>query len=578
MTGYLIAEEGPLAGVVLPFDQGEEWVLGRDPDEVSIVLEDPMVSRKHVICRLTAEGYVLENLSSVNPATQNGKVITEAVLLQEGDILQIGSTFFRFTEKSPLAPPSEEEAPPLLEEGEDLSAISFEVSATSRWLLKVISGPNAGAEFSMQEGSTYILGKDANLCDVVFHDLSVSRQHARISVDEDQRVWIEDLGSRNGILINGSLAMEKKEISSQDLIALGTTSFLVIDRQQVHETIVSPPSIFAAKEEELSTPSLIEEEMVTAEEVVIEEKSWKDLIIPKKHIVIALSFAVAIIALFSSTFALFKTEPVVVIVKNESEQIAEGLKNYPAVQFSFNEPTGNLFLVGHVLTPVERQELSYTIKSMSFIRNVEDNVVVDEYVWQNMNALLLANSDWQAVTIHSPVAGKFVLRGYVQTLDQAQALSDFVNMNFPYLDLLDNQVVVENNLNLQIQGLLIEKGFSAVTFQLTNGELVLSGRVDDKDSSDYTSLLQKLKALPGVRMVKNFVVYTTAETSRMDLSDQYQVSGFSQGDSKHFFVVINGKVFTLGDSLDGMTITGIQSNVVLLEKDGIKFRINYNLQ
>ena len=102
MTGYLIAEEGPLAGLVVRLEDTDQWVLGRDPDEVSIVLEDPMVSRKHVICKLTAEGYILENLSSVNPVTQNGKVITEPVLLREHDILQIGSTFFRFSEKTKI--------------------------------------------------------------------------------------------------------------------------------------------------------------------------------------------------------------------------------------------------------------------------------------------------------------------------------------------------------------------------------------------------------------------------------------------------------------------------------------------
>src|SRR5580693_9061981 len=100
MAGYLIAEEGPLAGLIVRLEEGEEWTMGRDADEVSILLEDPQVSRKHVICYLTPEGYILENLSSVNPATQNGKVIVEPVLLREGDILQIGSTFFRFTEKT----------------------------------------------------------------------------------------------------------------------------------------------------------------------------------------------------------------------------------------------------------------------------------------------------------------------------------------------------------------------------------------------------------------------------------------------------------------------------------------------
>jgi len=58
-------EKGPLAGLILRFEEGTEWVMGRDPDVVGLVLEDPMVSRKHVICRLTAEGYILENLSAV---------------------------------------------------------------------------------------------------------------------------------------------------------------------------------------------------------------------------------------------------------------------------------------------------------------------------------------------------------------------------------------------------------------------------------------------------------------------------------------------------------------------------------
>lgn len=100
MAGYLVAEEGPLAGLIITFEEGSQWILGRDPDEATIVLEDPMVSRKHVICHLTPEGFTLENLSSVNPATQNGKIITEEVLLKEGDILEIGTTFFRFTEKT----------------------------------------------------------------------------------------------------------------------------------------------------------------------------------------------------------------------------------------------------------------------------------------------------------------------------------------------------------------------------------------------------------------------------------------------------------------------------------------------
>jgi hypothetical protein len=151
-------------------------------------------------------------------------------------------------------------------------------------------------------------------------------------------------------------------------------------------------------------------------------------------------------------------------------------------------------------------------------------------------------------------------------------------MNFPYLDRLENQVVVESDLQTQVQSLLVAKGFNGVSFQLSNGELVLSGRVDGTKSSSFNSMVEQCKNLRGIRLVKNFVVYTTADSSRVDVSAKYQVSGYSRKDDKNMFVVINGKILSVGDTIDGMSITHILSNMVLLEKDGIKFRINYNLQ
>jgi type III secretion system YscD/HrpQ family protein len=171
------------------------------------------------------------------------------------------------------------------------------------------------------------------------------------------------------------------------------------------------------------------------------------------------------------------------------------------------------------------------------------------------------------------------MRGYLQTLDQAQALSDYMNLNFPYLDRLNNQVVVETNLQMQVESMLFEHGFVGVTFQLSNGELVLTGRVDSKNSSSFNTLLHQFKEIMGVRMVKNFVVLTSgADSARTDLSSKYQVTGFSKRDDKDYFVFINGKILGKNDILDGMKITGVLPNMVLLEKDGLKFRINYNLQ
>lgn len=560
MAGYLIGEEGPLAGLILRFEEGTEWVMGRDPDVVGLVLEDPMVSRRHVICRLTAEGYILENLSAVNPATQNGMIISEPVLLREGDIIQIGNTFFRFSEKLPKP---EEPPPSLMEEPTDLTSLSTSSSPEAKWMIKVITGPNAGAEFYMHKGKTYVIGKDPELCDIIFQDLSVSRQHARISVDDNDMVYIEDLGSRNGSLVGGKMITDRHLLNSQDQVSLGTTSFLVIDRQQSRETLIS------------EAPPLKEEAPETA---TVQVKNWREMVIPRKHLVIAGVIGVFILAMFVSMVSLFNSEPLIVATKDESQEIAGIVKKYPDIQFSYNKGSEKLFLTGHVLTAVEKQELMYQLEGLPFITKIEDTVVIDEYVWENLNALLITNPAWQGVSLTSPAPGKFVVRGYLQTLEQGQALSDYLNMNFPYLDRLDNQVVIESNLTTQVQSMLMEKGFNNVTYQLTDGEIVLSGRVDGKDSHRFDSLIKDFKGLAGVRTLKNYVIYTNEESSLVDLSSKYKVMGYSKKDGASQFIVINGKILSLGDNLDGMIITAISPTAVMLEKDGLKFKINYNLQ
>ncbi|MCB1109386.1 MAG: type III secretion system inner membrane ring subunit SctD [Chlamydiia bacterium] len=581
MAGFLVAEEGPLAGLVIRFEEGEEWILGRDPDVSYQVLEDPMVSRKHVICRKTDDGYVLENLSAVNPASVNGKPIEEPVTLQEGDTVQVGNVFFHFTLKDPIEKEEKAEveremdgSPTIYEESDDLGALAFSGATEARWMIKVISGPNAGAEFGLHEGATFIVGKDPNTCDILFQDLSVSRQHAKLTSNADGKVTIEDLGSLNKVLVNGQEITGPTVLRTQDLVALGTTSFLAIDQQQTRETIISP---VAGME---YTPPETEEEKAAAEVAATEEaaaaKNWKKMIIPIRHLILAGVFAVLLILGLGGVFSLFKTETVAHSVTDESQDIAKTLKQFPEVEFSYNSATGKIFLLGHVMTEIDQQEMVYLLKTLPFIQSIEDNVIIDELVWEGTNALMLKNPAWRGVNLTSIVPGHFVLRGYVQTLEDSSKLSEYMNLNFPYLDKLDNQVVVENTLEAQIQGILTEYQFGNVTFQFGNGELILAGRVPSNQESSYNKMIAEIKKIPGVRMVKNFVVLSKPTSDIVDISSKYKVTGSSKYGNMNQYVVINGKILSVGSDLDGMTITRMENNSIFLEKDGIKYKINYN--
>lgn len=571
MKGYLIAEEGPLTGLVIRLEEGEEWIVGRDPESSFQVLEDPMVSRKHLIIRVSPEGFFVENLSHTNPASLNGTPITEPSLLSESDILQIGSTLFKFTENDPSeAETIEEEVLP--KEQTPLDILTFSAPEIGRWMLKVISGPNTGAEFNLEVGLTYILGKDPLSCDVVFQDLSVSRQHAKIMIQEDGSIAVEDLKSKNGTYVNGHIIDELKNLESQDLVAIGTTSFLIVDKEQSRETIFSPtpiPPLFAEKEET---------ETKEAEEAPSEKKSFKDLIIPTKHLVIAGTFALLLIAGVTSAISLFKSSPIEISAVDDEKVLKDLFKKFPGVQYSFNKPLGKIFVMGDVITDVEKQELFYLLKSLSFITSIEDSVVIDEIISSDMNAFIAKNPDWKGVSMTVLTPGKFTIRGYVQTLQEATALMEYLALNFPYNERLDNQVVVANNLEAEIQNMLIEKGFISVTFELANGELILGGRVNEHAESGFLQTIKDLKKLSGIRSVKNFVIITTAATTRINLSDRYKVTGTSKFGNVSQYVVINGQILASGDALDGMLITQIESDSILLEKDGLKYRINYNQQ
>jgi type III secretion system YscD/HrpQ family protein len=637
MPAHLIAKEGPLAGLVLNFEEGDDWIIGRDPDVADLVVEDSTVSRKHARIIKLPQGFFLLNLSRVNPALVNGEKREDRVPLHEGDTIQIGNHTFSFSEgetpentvpspksskktakkknagyddifgelKEPAPPPREEEtqdtlpatdekisSPPpeipeekeetaydtIFEDLEEPGEIPFHLLQPAALLLKVISGPNAGAEIGMEKGKSYVIGKDSNSCDIVFQDLSVSRNHARISVSADGLLEIEDLGSKNGTSVNGQLISEKTTITSQDLVSLGTTVFLIIDREAPQETIYSPlvtslnPSLTPSYEQGKEAESPFGEE---SEEKLSEETDWKQLPLPRKHLIAGASFLAIFLIIFISFFSLFKSQRLEIAHKEPISQIRDAVAKFSDVEFSFNPGSGKLFLTGHVLTGVEYQELMYRIGQVNFIQSVENTVVIDELVWKMTNDVLNDNPSWRAVSIHSPMAGKFVVSGYVATAADSAALHEYLTVNFPYLDRLQNNVATEEILTAEIQNTLQSQGFGGVTFQLTGGDLVLSGGYNKTMKPKFEETVKTLNQLTGIARVKDLTIAGEAGSTGINISQNYKIGGSATSEGHGFSVVLNEKIYTVGDTVDGMTIESIGEKTILLEKDGLNYRIDY---
>jgi type III secretion system YscD/HrpQ family protein len=616
MAPKLVAEEGVLKGLVLSLEDGNQWIIGRDPDECQLLVEDPSASRKHLMARVSPQGIIVENLSTTNPAQVNAEDLVEPRLLRHGDTVTIGNGTFRFYSETGAqvedlpSPPSELKidlagATPAPEEKRDsifkdepdndgdhaLAEINFDLLDTGRWLLKVVAGPNNGAEFAMQPESTYIIGTDPSTCDIVFHDVSVSRQHAKMTVGKDDAIIVEDLKSRNGTVIEGKPIEGKARLTPNTIVSVGTTSFIVFDREGEQHTVISPllPAIVKVltqegpnKEEEARKR---EEEMQAlreaAERRAQESIAAKQLEVDKRHKAFGPMILMAIVAgLFVLTAigvtSLMRTETVEMPKVDADKELTTLMTPYPSVQYNYVKATGQLLLIGHVLTTTDRDQIMYNLQSMPFVQDVKDNIIIDELIYSEANQVLGKNPNWRGVTIHSPQPGKFVMTGYLQTRKQAQLLNDWISQNFPYVDLLEKRVIVEEEVGAQINVLLQENGFRDIVAKLNNGELTLSGNITSGQRPRLDDVVERIKKINGVRGVKNFVVELSPKQAVLNITENYRVTGSSKLANGQISVILNGRILQKGDVLDGMTIQSIDPNSIHLEKDGVKYQIDYN--
>ena len=116
-----------------------------------------------------------------------------------------------------------------------------------------------GQELLLADG-TYLLGRDVS-CHVLLDDAKISRRHAKLTVQGDQ-VRIEDLGSMNGIYVNGVRVQTHQLLFDGDWLTAGAEEIEVCigelrrktPARTMDEMTPVPPSSPAEAEKRISSP------------------------------------------------------------------------------------------------------------------------------------------------------------------------------------------------------------------------------------------------------------------------------------------------------------------------------------
>ena len=206
-------------------------ILGRD-SSADFQIPLTTVSRQHARISETDGVYVFEDLGSTHGSLLNGKKIEpgEKKVLRDGDIVELT--------KARITCNVEQEKVAGSDPSEGTQAIASKAVAGILGRLgdaqgegpyvRVLNGPDEGQRLVFGGTQTeWSMGRSRD-CELVLNDVNISRRHAVVKKDWSGFL-IEDLGSKNGILVNERRVDSRRRLKDQDEITVGPIRLLFID-------------------------------------------------------------------------------------------------------------------------------------------------------------------------------------------------------------------------------------------------------------------------------------------------------------------------------------------------------------
>lgn len=205
--------------------------MGRDPgNDIQIPLTT--VSRQHARIFFEMGDYFLEDLGSTHGSNHNGRTIPkgEKRLLRDGDTIQVMSfrITFKTTANTMLDRQPGEKTEQLARRMVQEVLSSLGGSKTDPPSLRVMNGADEGNRYELAEDAVEItIGRSPD-CDLTLNDQNASRRHCLIKRNF-HGFTAQDLGSKNGVLVNGTRIEGAQLIRDGDEVQIGGVKLTFID-------------------------------------------------------------------------------------------------------------------------------------------------------------------------------------------------------------------------------------------------------------------------------------------------------------------------------------------------------------
>lgn len=191
--------------------EGKTVSIGRSP-KCSVQLNDPTVSRLHAALTQQADGsWALVRHKAAQEVLIDGEAVDKKPL-RGGESIRIGGFTLLFHAQNTNVAGVEDETV----RGQPVVAMAADLPEATLWF--EAGGPPAGSVALARVVTVFGRGEE---CDVVIDDQRCSRRHMEISCVGEAFV-LRDLGSTNGVLVNGERVSGEVDLISGDVIQVGS--------------------------------------------------------------------------------------------------------------------------------------------------------------------------------------------------------------------------------------------------------------------------------------------------------------------------------------------------------------------
>jgi pSer/pThr/pTyr-binding forkhead associated (FHA) protein len=219
---------------------GPQVLIGRD-SENDIQIPLPEVSRKHA--RIFEENgfWFVEDAGSASGTRVNGESLESQARLKlsDADVIQVvyASITVYVTQEDRLDTDPDDKTSVVAQR---MVRDILDKSDRSDPYLIVLNGRNEGLKATIPASAQHFVVGRAEDVDLCINDSSLSRRHARL-VREWNDILIEDLKSKNGVVLNGRKVTSLTRVKDGDHIYLGALHLAFMDPLAVTVPTMSEP-------------------------------------------------------------------------------------------------------------------------------------------------------------------------------------------------------------------------------------------------------------------------------------------------------------------------------------------------